>query len=109
MYEQVAYLGKGDTPKFNIDEIRIILEGMSPKKASGQDGLTADICMKAFLARPNLLQAIYNKCLDLTYFPTIWKAASIKVIPKPQREDYAVPKAYRPIGLLPVLAKCWRN
>ncbi|GBP00872.1 RNA-directed DNA polymerase from mobile element jockey [Eumeta japonica] len=34
-----------------------------------------------------------------------WKVAAIKVIPKPGKDDYARPKSYRPIGLLPVLGK----
>ncbi|GBP28961.1 Putative 115 kDa protein in type-1 retrotransposable element R1DM [Eumeta japonica] len=46
-----------------------------------------------------------NKCLELGYFPRAWKVAAIKVIPKPGKEDYARPKSYRPIGLLPVLGK----
>ncbi|GBP00885.1 Retrovirus-related Pol polyprotein from type-1 retrotransposable element R1 [Eumeta japonica] len=46
-----------------------------------------------------------NKCLELGYFPRAWKVAAIKVILKPGKEDYARPKSYRPIGLLPVLGK----
>ncbi|GBP98427.1 Putative 115 kDa protein in type-1 retrotransposable element R1DM [Eumeta japonica] len=49
--------------------------------------------------------AMANKCLELGYFPRAWKVATIKVIPKPGKDDYARPKSYRPIGLLPVLGK----
>ncbi|GBP83805.1 Putative 115 kDa protein in type-1 retrotransposable element R1DM [Eumeta japonica] len=49
--------------------------------------------------------AMANKCLELGYFPRAWKVAAIKVIPKPGKDDYARPKSYRPIGLLPVLGK----
>ncbi|GBP60477.1 RNA-directed DNA polymerase from mobile element jockey [Eumeta japonica] len=52
-----------------------------------------------------LFLAMANKCLELGYFPRAWKVAAIKVIPKPGKEDYARPKSYRPIGLLPVLDK----
>ncbi|GBP65861.1 RNA-directed DNA polymerase from mobile element jockey [Eumeta japonica] len=52
-----------------------------------------------------LFLAMANKCLELGYFPRAWKVAAIKVIPKPGKEDYARPKSYRPIGLLPVLGK----
>ncbi|GBP01654.1 Retrovirus-related Pol polyprotein from type-1 retrotransposable element R1 [Eumeta japonica] len=42
---------------------------------------------------------------ELGYFPRAWKVAAIKVILKLVAEDYARPKSYRPIGLLPVLGK----
>ncbi|CAK1595281.1 unnamed protein product [Parnassius mnemosyne] len=86
-------------------EIREIFKNMSPKKAPGEDGLTSDICQAAFESNPEILQSIYNKCLTLGYFPEIWKTATIKVIPKPNKEDYSLAKSYRPIGLLPVLGK----
>ncbi|GBO99004.1 LINE-1 reverse transcriptase homolog [Eumeta japonica] len=34
-----------------------------------------------------------------------WKVATIKVIPKPGKDDYSRPKSYRPIDLLPVMGK----
>ncbi|GBP43358.1 hypothetical protein EVAR_34274_1 [Eumeta japonica] len=34
-----------------------------------------------------------------------WKVATIKVIPKPKKDDYARPKSYRPIGVVPVLGQ----
>lgn len=46
-----------------------------------------------------------NAGLRLGYFPKVWKRAAIKIIPKPGKDDYAAPKSYRPIGLLPVLGK----
>lgn len=89
---------------FTHEEVEIILSGMNPSKAPGEDGLTSDICRRVYSTSPVLL-AIYNKCLKLSYFPRIWKKAWIKVIPKPGKEDYTAPKAYRPIGLLPILGK----
>ncbi|CAK1583056.1 unnamed protein product [Parnassius mnemosyne] len=78
---------------------------MNPKKAPGEDGMTSDICYESYKTTPSILLAIYNKCLEIGYFPKIWKKAIIKIIPKPGKVDYTVPKAYRPIGLLPVFGK----
>ncbi|CAK1594525.1 unnamed protein product [Parnassius mnemosyne] len=78
---------------------------MNPKKAPGEDGMTLDICYESYKTTPSILLAIYNKCLEIGYFPKIWKKAIIKIIPKPGKVDYTVPKAYRPIGLLPVFGK----
>ncbi|CAH2225556.1 jg21328 [Pararge aegeria aegeria] len=90
---------------FTHQEVENALMYMSPKKTPGEDGLTADICQKAFRGAPEILLALYNKCFFRGFFPKIWKNAALKVIPKPNRDDYAVPKAYRPIGLLPILGK----
>ncbi|CAK1581407.1 unnamed protein product [Parnassius mnemosyne] len=91
--------------EFTEEEIEMVLQRMNPKKAPGEDGITSDICYEAYKTSPSTLKAIFNKCLELGHFPEIWKKAVIKVIPKPGKDDYSVPKSYRPIGLLPVFGK----
>ncbi|GBP96815.1 Putative 115 kDa protein in type-1 retrotransposable element R1DM [Eumeta japonica] len=88
----------------SILTIRII-RNIPPSKGPGIDGFTSDICQAAIFRDLGLFLAMANKCLELGYFPRAWKVAAIKVIPKPGKEDYARPKSYRPIGLLPVLGK----
>ncbi|CAK1585042.1 unnamed protein product [Parnassius mnemosyne] len=90
---------------FTATEVETVFNNMSPKKSPGGDGLTSDICYKSYLAEPETLLKIFNKCLSLGYFPQEWKNAVIRVIPKPNKEDYTIAKAYRPIGLLPILGK----
>ncbi|KAL0809474.1 hypothetical protein ABMA28_011642 [Loxostege sticticalis] len=48
---------------------------------------------------------LYNRCLALNYFPTIWKRAYVKILPKPSKTDPNDLSSYRPIGLLPVFGK----
>ncbi|XP_052754561.1 uncharacterized protein LOC128201476 [Galleria mellonella] len=90
---------------FTEHELHSALQQANSKKAPGADAFTADICQKAFKTCPEVLLAIYNRCLLLSYFPEVWKEAYIKVIPKPGKEDYSIPKSYRPIGLLSLLGK----
>ncbi|GBP89933.1 hypothetical protein EVAR_63760_1 [Eumeta japonica] len=45
-----------------------------------------------------LFLKMVNKYLELGYFPRAWKVTSIKVIPKPSKDDYTHLKSYRPIG-----------
>ncbi|KAJ2952397.1 hypothetical protein O0L34_g4684 [Tuta absoluta] len=90
---------------FTSQEISQIFCNMNPKKAPGSDGFTSDICQRAYNADKTVFIAICNKCFGVGYFPGIWKRAVIKVIPKPGKDDYAKPKSYRPIGLLPVMGK----
>ncbi|GBP23609.1 Putative 115 kDa protein in type-1 retrotransposable element R1DM [Eumeta japonica] len=95
----------GVDPPFTGAEVRFALKAFHPRKDPGIDGFTSDICQAAIFRDLGLFLAMANKCLELGYFPRAWKVAAIKVIPKPGKEDYARPKSYRPIGLLPVLGK----
>ncbi|GBP96809.1 Putative 115 kDa protein in type-1 retrotransposable element R1DM [Eumeta japonica] len=94
-----------DDPPFTRVELKAVLRELNPKKAPGPDGLTADICIAAIESEMEVFLAIANKCLELAYFPTHWKTAHVVIIPKPGKEDYTLPKSYRPIGLLPIPGK----
>jgi hypothetical protein len=41
----------------------------------------------------------------LGHLPARWREAKIIVIPKPEKPDYTIPKAYRPISLLQTISK----
>ncbi|KAJ2940785.1 hypothetical protein O0L34_g14902 [Tuta absoluta] len=92
-------------PPFTTQELKWAASSFNPKKAPGIDGLTADICGAAIAHNPAIFLALLNKCISLSHFPEIWKEAVVVVLRKPGKDDYTHPKAYRPIGLLPVLGK----
>ena len=97
-----------DTPddlQFTIDEINNAFKSMSPKKAPGPDHLTSDICHAAFNVCPDLITKLYNRCLEISYFPDIWKIAHVIAIPKPNKIKYDDVASYRPIGLLNIFGK----
>ena len=91
-------------PKISMKEIEYAFKSMNPKKAPGRDHLTADICYQCFKSLPALFYWIFNKCLELEYFPCSWKVAQIVLIPKPSLDGQST-KEVRPIGLLPVYSK----
>ena len=95
----------GNDCPFTADELFERIDSMDPKKAPGQDGLTADICKEIVVGFPEIMTNIFNKCLDLGYFPRIWKVAVCKLIPKPMKPDYGRIESWRPLGLLAVLGK----
>ncbi|XP_026331273.1 uncharacterized protein LOC113238652 [Hyposmocoma kahamanoa] len=97
-----------DTP-FTKTELTMATKSFNPKKAPGSDGFTADICAKVIENDPDLFLKIVNKCLELTYFPNIWKEATVVVLKKPGKDNYRTPKSYRPIGLLPVFGKIFEK
>lgn len=92
-------------PPITGSELLDVLSTMNPKKAPGEDGLTADICEAAIRTDCPVFLAVFNRCLEIGLFPRRWKSARVCVIPKPGKGDYTSPKAYRPIGLLPVMGK----
>lgn len=96
-------------PPFTRYELEQAIKSFNPKKAPGADGLTADICAQAIGNAPGVFLALTNKCLEVGYFPQIWKQATVVVLRKPNKDDYTAPKAYRPIGLLPVLGKVYEK
>ncbi|CAK1578891.1 unnamed protein product [Parnassius mnemosyne] len=96
-------------PPFTTEELMWAVSSFSAKKAPGDDGLTADICEAAVTLDLALFLALVNRCLSLAYFPIKWKRAVVVVLRKPGKENYAHPKSYRPIGLLPVLGKIYEK
>lgn len=57
---------------------------------------------------PHLL-ALFSACLRIGHHPSVWKHAQVTPVPKPGRGDYSIPKAYRPITLLPVTTKIFEK
>ena len=48
---------------------------------------------------------LYTTSLDLGHTPIAWKTARIVTLRKLGKADYTVPKAFRPISLLPTISK----
>ena len=94
-----------DEPDFTSDEVIDCLKTMSPNRAPGHDNLTSDICLYFTQIFPTLVTKLMNRCLHLGHFPTYWKLAIVKILPKPGREDYTVLTSFRPIGLLTIFSK----
>ena len=60
--------------------------------------LLSDECLE-------LIIELYNMMLTIRYTPANLRTSKVIVIPKPGKDDYAIPKAYRPISLTPFLFK----
>ena len=74
-------------------------------KAPGYDGISPKILKNLWLSCPEIVLAIYNKCLDLCHLPYMWKTSIIRIIPKPGKDDYCKTNAYRPIELISTMSK----
>ena len=98
-----------DEAEITFNEVMIALESFNDKKAPGEDHITIEICKQYFLAQPQVITSLYNKCLALEYFPKKWKEARILLIPKPSVNGGANNNEFRPIGLLPVISKIFEK
>jgi len=84
-------------------EILAALAGTSNKSAPGPSGIPYLLLKWCFAARPNYLTLVLGKALEMGVHP--WTAATVVVIPKPHKPDYATAKVYRPISLLKCCGK----
>lgn len=78
---------------------------MNPSKAPGSDGINAAILRKAWPIIGEDITLLFRSCIQEATFPREWRRAKLVVIPKPDKKDMSNPKSYRPISLLPTLAK----
>jgi hypothetical protein len=90
---------------FNEDELTPLIKATSNKSAPGSSGIDWSLLKKGWDATKDHLIDVYNACLVLGYHPPVWKEAKVVAIPKPDKPDYSLPKAHRPISLLETMSK----
>jgi ribonuclease HI/exonuclease III len=92
-------------PDITEREVLQAIASTPPKKAPGPDGIINKVLhiIAAQLA-PHLTR-IYNWSLRLGYCPAHFRQSTTVVLRKPGKDDYTIPKAYRPIALLNTISK----
>lgn len=93
--------------KFKDDQVLKVLKRLDHFKGAGTDGLPSVFAAKCASALAHPLCLIYNKSLSTGVFPSIWKVAL--VVPLLKNGDVELVKNYRPISILPVLAKTFEQ
>jgi hypothetical protein len=78
---------------------------LDPKKAAGTDEITFRVWRELWPEIEEEVVRLYQASLTLRYVPREWKVAKIIVLRKPGKPDYTIPKAFRPISLLPTISK----
>lgn len=91
--------------KVTKEEMRDAIFRRHPKKAPGTDEIAFAIWRHLFHFVAPWMQRIYQTSLGLGYAPRSWRTAKTAASKKPDKPDYTVPKAYRPIFLLPTIIK----
>lgn len=93
----------------NVDvtmrEIEEAIRRVRPWKAPGVDGLPNVVWKETWSVLKGWILAIFRASIAFGTMPAVWKTARILPLRKPNKPDYTVPKAFRPISLLPTLGK----
>ena len=80
------------------EEIHVSLKDTSNKSAPGPSGINYKILKWAFDTSPDVITHLFN--LSLSTGTHVWKHATIVPVPKPNKPNYSIPKAYRPVSLM---------
>lgn len=91
--------------RHSVETFFSLIKYINGKKAPGLDGISNLMIRNLPTAVKLVLHNIVLKCMELGYFPVCWKEAAVRMIPKPNREDYTLPSSYRPISLTSNLSK----
>lgn len=97
-----------ENKKVSVEEVQAALKCSKNMKAPGFDSIFNLVLKNLSLSTLTHIVNIFNKCLDLNYFPSCWKMAKIVPILKPGK-DPTSPKSYRPISLLSALSKLFER
>jgi len=104
---------KWEWPELKDEEIEKAIKSSNEKKAPGNDRIGFILVKRLYEISPILFNSIYRLCFQLGYHPKEWKQSIGIILPKPNKEDYSIPKSYRIISLLncqgKVLEKIYSN
>jgi len=90
---------------FTEEEVRKAIANTSPFKAPGPDEICNAVFKNCSERLTPYLTQLFNAVIALdTYFDP-WREFTMVVLRKPDKPDYTVPKAYRPIALLNTTCK----
>ncbi|KAL4143226.1 hypothetical protein QTP88_005583 [Uroleucon formosanum] len=91
-------------PKQVLDIINKLPNGKSP----GYDNISNTALKNVPHNIITQLAHIFTSCLRISYFPKIWKKATIVMIPKPGK-NHSIPENHRPISLLSTISKVYEK
>ncbi len=105
--KQMEEIVRGDKPKRKVtplkwittDKVKRAIASFSDYKACGPDGIKPVILKHLSWEVLQRLTTLLTACIQFGYTPLSWRASRTVFIPKPSREDYTIPKSFRPISL----------
>ena len=89
------------------EEVLALLRSLDPNKAVGSDEVSAKILRVAAAGISGSLTSLFNYSLESGELPGEWKSAHITPVPKGGDSEVVV--SYRPVSVLPVVAKVFER
>ncbi|XP_076301688.1 uncharacterized protein LOC143219702 [Lasioglossum baleicum] len=93
-----------DFERIHEEEVREAAKKITPRKAAGLDGISAEIIKTLAEHRPDSFAALFNGILRRGRIPDKWKTARTILLRKPGKGPDLV-SAYRPICIIDAIAK----
>jgi hypothetical protein len=94
-----------DLGPLTMEEIEWCLFAASSWKAPGDDHLPTIVWKQMWPVVKNREFTLFKTLLEEGKLPTQWRSAKIILLKKPEKDDYSLAKAWRPISLLSTLGK----
>ncbi|KAL9568917.1 hypothetical protein ACKAV7_006982 [Fusarium commune] len=92
-------------PNLTMEEVEEKVMEAKAWKAPGQDGLPAMVWKQLWPVVKERVLHLFRTSLDTGRLPSQWRTAKIIPLKKPNKGDYKIAKAWRPISLLSTLGK----
>ena len=92
-----------EVSQITLESLRYTVANMKSSKSCGPDGISVDILQKCFHGIGHVLLDVVNSSLTTASVPLSWKHAL--VTPLPKSSDVSSPSNFRPISVVPGIAK----
>lgn len=92
-------------PELTMEEVERKVMAPKPWKAPGEDGLPAMVWKELWPVVKERVLHLFRLSIKNGELPTQWRSARIIPLKKPDKDNYTVAGAWRPISLLSTLGK----
>ncbi|KIJ91431.1 hypothetical protein K443DRAFT_69887, partial [Laccaria amethystina LaAM-08-1] len=92
-------------PPITPEQIERQIKRLSPFKASGPDEIPNVVLQKCLEHLSEYLLHLFRGIFNLRTYYTGWQEFTMAVLKKPDKPNYELPKAWRPIALLCTIPK----